>query len=64
MRNSPDAQWPLMEGQDLDAFIAWLKPILFDPKVDAKRVNKSSGIDKITNSAGNFYEGRNGKRSH
>jgi dipeptidyl-peptidase-3 len=57
MRNSPDAQWPLMEGQDLDAFIAWLKPILFDPKVDAKRVNKSSGIDKITNSAGNLYEG-------
>jgi len=57
MAKSPGAKWPLMEGQSQKEFVSWLKTILFDPKIDAKRVNKSKGVDKIVNSAGNFYEG-------
>lgn len=57
VKNSTDAQWPVMEGQDNDAFVAWIKPIIFDKNVDGKRVNKSKGVDKIKASAGNFYDG-------
>lgn len=57
MHHCPDAQWPMIEGQDEAAFMAWIKPIIFDKTVDAKRVNKAKGVDKIVNSAGNFYEG-------
>src|SRR5690606_31172141 len=34
-----------------------LEPIIFDPAVDAKKVNTAAGIDNITASAVNFYEG-------
>lgn len=40
--------------QDL---IDFLTPILFDPEVDAKKVNKDAGIDNIKESANNYYEG-------
>ena len=36
---------------------AFLQPILFDPKIDAKRVNQESGIDLVQGSANNFYSG-------
>ena len=36
---------------------AFLKPILFDPELYAKRSDQSAGIDMITASASNFYEG-------
>jgi len=57
MANSKTAAWPLLtEGQDIKSYLDWLTPILFDPKVDGKRVNKDEGVDKIQASAGNFYE--------
>ena len=49
-------QLPL-EGMNKDAFLSFLKPILFDPNVDAKIVNLASGIDNVKASANNFYEG-------
>ena len=48
---------PVMEGQDLDAFLAMLKPVMFDPTVDGKHVNKAKGDDLLTTSANNFYSG-------
>ena len=48
---------PLAGKQDVDGLVAQLGPILFDPKVDAKRVNLDPKDDLITSSATNYYEG-------
>ncbi|MBX7242878.1 MAG: dipeptidyl peptidase 3 [Bacteroidia bacterium] len=48
---------PLKEGETVEAFITRITPIIFDPKLDAKKVNKAKGVDMITGSAVNFYEG-------
>lgn len=48
---------PVREGQDAAALIAELTPIIFDPDLDAKKVNTADGVDKIMTSAVNFYEG-------
>jgi len=53
---SPDVL-PLKKGQSVDEFLKILEPIMFDPKVDAKKVNLDAGVDHIANSANNYYEG-------
>lgn len=46
-----------MEGfQDKNDLLEFLIPIMFDPNVDPKRVNKDPGIDNVAASANNFYE--------
>ncbi|HEY5623837.1 MAG TPA: dihydrofolate reductase [Gammaproteobacteria bacterium] len=54
VRNTP-GEFPLREGQSLEAFLAELRPIMFDPGVDSKLVEKSPGIDVVAGSAVNFY---------
>ncbi len=49
-------QLPL-NGKTADEFLTAMKPVMFDPKVDAKIVDLASGIDNIKASANNFYEG-------
>ena len=51
------ANYPLRDGQSLEQLVAELTPILFDPGLDAKKVNTADGVDKILTSAVNFYEG-------
>jgi dipeptidyl-peptidase III len=51
------ADLPLREGQDAEALIAELTPILFDPSVAPKKVNTAADVDKVVASAVNFYEG-------
>ena len=48
---------PLAEGQTVDAFVAELVPVIFDPTVMAKRVNQTDGQDLIQTSANNYYDG-------
>jgi dipeptidyl-peptidase-3 len=48
---------PLAPGQSVDEFLAFLKPILFDPAVDAKKVSLDSTKDLVASSAVNFYDG-------
>ncbi|MGV3504212.1 MAG: dipeptidyl-peptidase 3 family protein [Adhaeribacter sp.] len=57
VKNSPKAKFPLKKGETLDQFIAFLRPILFDPQVAAKRVNLAAGQDLLKTSANNYYEG-------
>jgi len=52
-----DSNLPLRDGQSPFELVAELTPILFDPSIDAKKVNTADGIDKVVNSAVNFYEG-------
>ncbi len=57
VKASDPKQLPLAQGQTVDQFLAFLQPVMFDAKVDSKTVNLASGIDNITGSANNFYEG-------
>jgi len=52
-----EADYPLRENETVEQLIAELTPILFDPDLDAKKVNTADGVDKIATSAINFYEG-------
>lgn len=54
---TPDDQLPIPKGMDKTSFLNFLKPLIFDPKVDGKTVNLEAGIDNIIGSANNFYEG-------
>lgn len=55
--NSQNASFPLEPGQTTDQLLASISDAIFNPMIDAKKVNKALGIDKITNSAVNFYRG-------
>lgn len=57
IRASQGVEFPLEPGQSLDDLIAFLKPIIFDPSVDAKKVCQDPSRDLVVNSAVNFYEG-------
>jgi len=57
VKGSEGVQFPLAEGQTLDDLIAFLRPVMFDPAVDAKKVSQDSTQDLVTGSAVNFYEG-------
>jgi dipeptidyl-peptidase III len=48
---------PLDAGEDTDGLLAVLQPVLFDPTVDAKRVNLDPKADLIATSATNYYGG-------
>lgn len=56
VKKSDAARLPL-DGKSTDEFLAMLKPVMFDPNVDAKIVDLASGIDNVKASANNFYEG-------
>lgn len=47
---------PLHEGQNKDAFLEELFPVMFQPDVLPKRVNKADGDDLVLTSACHFYE--------
>ena len=48
---------PLKAGETLDEMCDELFPVMFDPQVLPKRVNKADGDDLIQTSACHFYEG-------
>jgi dipeptidyl-peptidase-3 len=53
--NTKEANWPTLEGQSSEEMLAILKPVIFDPSVDAKKVIKDKGVDKVMLSANNYY---------
>ncbi len=55
VRSLDPALVPVKEGQTVDAFIAELTPVMFDPSVFAKKVNQASDVDVILTSANNYY---------
>ena len=48
---------PLSEGQTVDGLCDELFPVIFDPTVLTKRVNKADGEDLLLTSACHFYDG-------
>lgn len=57
MNASDAASLPLDSGQSVADLIAFLSPVLFDPNIAPKRVNKDANADLLLTSAGNYYEG-------
>jgi dipeptidyl-peptidase-3 len=57
--NSRSEKFPLREGENIDAFIVRISPIIFCPDVASKRINQAEGTDLVQSSASNFYEGVN-----
>jgi dipeptidyl-peptidase-3 len=51
------ARLPLAGGQTVDELCSELLPVIFDPAVLPKRVNKADGDDLLLTSACNFYQG-------
>ncbi len=47
----------LKNGETVEQMLANIMPVMFDPTVDAKRVNTASGVDMVAESAGNYYDG-------
>lgn len=48
---------PLADGQTVDDLCNQLLPVIFDPTVLPKRVNKADGEDLVATSACNYYQG-------
>ncbi|MCE5174818.1 MAG: dihydrofolate reductase [Bacteroidales bacterium] len=48
---------PLSDGETVQELLDKLAPIIFDPKIDAKRLNQTDGQDLILTSANNYYQG-------
>lgn len=57
VKNIDQKLLPLNDGETVEQLIATLSPILFDPNVMPKKTNQASGVDLITTSANNYYEG-------
>ena len=53
--HTPEANWPTREGESVEEMFDVLKPVMFDPSVDAKKVVKDNGVDKVALSANNYY---------
>ena len=47
---------PLAEGETLESLCEEVFPVIFDPKVMAKRVNQADGEDLVLTSASNYYD--------
>lgn len=53
----------LKDNENIEDFIRWITPLLFDPEIAAKRVVLDKGVDLLAASANNFYENVNQKEA-
>ena len=53
----PAYELPLSDGQTLEDLCDEVFPVMFNPNVLPKRVNKEDGVDLVQTSACNFYDG-------
>ena len=57
LRQVDACKLPLRDGETVEQLCDELFPVIFDPLVLPKRVNKADGADLVATSACNFYEG-------
>lgn len=57
VKNSDTAQLPKNQGESVDAFLARIKPVVYDLNFEPKVVDQRPNIDNVVNSSNNFYEG-------
>lgn len=56
VENTDEKQLPLKTGESKIELINRMIPILFDPEMDARRVNQNENEDLLVTSANNYYE--------
>ncbi|MBL7779903.1 MAG: dihydrofolate reductase [Saprospiraceae bacterium] len=56
VQQSDAKAFPLAQGEDMNAFMLKLLPVMFDPTVFPKRTSKDASGDIIKGSSVNFYE--------
>jgi len=54
---SDSTLFPKNAGESMDAFLARIKPIIYDPKIEPKLVDLDPDVDNVKASSVNFYEG-------
>lgn len=57
VHSTPENTLPLEEGETKDDLISFFNNVIFNPDVDAIRVNLNPAVDFVSASANNFYEG-------
>jgi dipeptidyl-peptidase-3 len=57
IKNSDEKLFSLNKGETIGQLVNKLIPLLFNPEIDARRVNLDPDVDVIISSANNFYEG-------
>lgn len=57
INNSPAGDFPIHGEEDINTLINTLIPVLFDPDIDAKKVNLDPDVDMAVESATHFYHG-------
>lgn len=57
VKNSDVTQLPMEQGENVETFLAKIKPIIYDPKIEPKLVDLRPNIDNVKASSVNFYEG-------
>ncbi|MGN0187327.1 MAG: dihydrofolate reductase [Paludibacteraceae bacterium] len=57
VRSLPADKLPLRDNATVDALLAEIVPVIFDPNVLSKRTNQEAGADLVLTSAGNYYDG-------
>jgi dipeptidyl-peptidase III len=59
VKNSAPEKLPLLKGENTDALLAKIEPVMFNPDILPKKVSLDNNKDLVLNSAVNFYEGVN-----
>jgi dipeptidyl-peptidase-3 len=54
---SDSTLFPRNPGESMNAFLARIKPIIYDPNIEPKLVNLDAKVDNVKSSSVNFYEG-------
>lgn len=57
IKNSDATLLPVNEGENVDAFIARITPLVYDMTIEPKVIDLRPDIDNVVNSSNNFYEG-------
>jgi dipeptidyl-peptidase-3 len=57
VKNVPVEALKLKEKQTVDALLAEITPVIFNPEIARKKTNQEAGVDLIATSAGNYYDG-------
>ena len=57
VKSCDEAQLPRDNGETTDAFLARIKPIVYDMSFEPKVVDQRPNIDNVVSSSNNFYDG-------
>jgi len=57
VKSSDKEKLPLEEGENVNQLIGLLSPIIFNEELFAKKVEQRAGVDMVSGSSSNFYEG-------